>query len=71
MADKGSWARFIAARIAEEEGPRPGAVRMILNRYGALPAGSALAREYEDYVLPTLAAAWSGHPDYRQECASA
>ena len=25
------------------------------------------AREYEDFVLPNLAAAWSGHPDYDQE----
>jgi hypothetical protein len=25
------------------------------------------AREYEDFVLPNLAAVWDGHPDYRPE----
>lgn len=27
------------------------------------------AREYEDFILPNLATAWSDHPDYRQEWA--
>jgi Family of unknown function (DUF6221) len=49
--------------------------RIILARYADTlarmedddyPAGVARdqAREYEDFVLPCLAAAWSDHPDY-------
>ena len=65
MATGSTWAAFIAARIREEKvSPLASAARLILNRYSALPQGSALAREYEDFVLPDLALAWNRHPDY-------
>ncbi len=59
------------ARLLREAG----AGRRILARYedclarmedDDYPAGVARdqAREYEDFVLPNLAAAWSDHPDY-------
>jgi Family of unknown function (DUF6221) len=56
------------------------AIRAILFRYADClarmedpdyPAGVAKdqAREYEDFVLPNLAAAWNGYPDYDQDWA--
>jgi hypothetical protein len=50
-------ARIILARYADT------LARMEDDDY---PAGVARdqAREYEDFVLPCLAAAWSDHPDY-------
>jgi len=67
-------ARHDAARVLREIE----AGRMILARYedtlarqedDNYPAGVAQnqAREYEDFVLPNLAAAWNNHPDYRPE----
>jgi hypothetical protein len=54
------------------------AARAILARYEDClarmedPAYSGVAeyvqiREYEDFILPNLAAIWSDHPDYRQK----
>lgn len=78
MADRKADARHIArwdpVRVLREAE----AGRKILARYEDClarqedpdyPAGEALdqAREYEDFVLPNLAAVYSDHLDYRQE----
>jgi Family of unknown function (DUF6221) len=67
-------ARHDPARVLREIA----AGRAILARYEDClarmddPAYSGAAeyvqiREYEDFVLPNLAAVWDGHPDYRPE----
>jgi Family of unknown function (DUF6221) len=70
-------ARYDPARVLREVEAK----RMILARYedcvarqedSDYPQGAARdqAREYEDFVLPHLAAAWRDHPDWRQEWAA-
>lgn len=80
--DEGAPTAGQAAHIARHDPARVlrevEAGRIILARYADTlarmedddyPAGVARdqGREYEDFVLPCLAAAWSDHPDYDQE----